>query len=276
MGIASLLPSIEIVLSLLKENPKLKKNTYLTNFKKAIEFQNISFAYNGLNYVLSDLSLKFKAKNFYGIVGASGSGKSTLIDLLAGFFKPQKGAVFVDGTNINDIDINSWLYQLGLVSQDAFIFSGTIEDNICFGIEMENRDKNRIREAAKVSQASEFIEQLPMGYQTLVGERGVDLSGGQRQRLAIARAMYLDLPILIFDEATSSLDSITAQKIISIFKDLRDQKTIIVIAHSISTVSSADWIYVLQEGCLVEEGDHETLIQNKNLYSRLFAEQSLE
>jgi ABC-type multidrug transport system fused ATPase/permease subunit len=276
MAIASQLPSVEIVANLLKENPELKKSLPSPTFKKIIEFQNISFAYKGLNFVLRDLSLKFKAENFYGIVGASGSGKSTVIDLLAGFFKPQKGKVLVDGMNLNDLDINSWLYQLGLVSQDAFIFSGTIEDNICFGIEIENRSKDRIKEAAKISQISEFIEQLPMGYQTLVGERGVDLSGGQRQRLAIARAMYLDLPILIFDEATSSLDSITAQKITNIFKKLRNQKTIIVVAHSISTVSSADWIYVLEGGSLVEEGTHEKLVQNRNLYSRLFAEQKLE
>ncbi len=276
MAIASQLPSVEIIANLLKENSELKKSLPSPTFKKVIEFQNISFAYKGLNFVLRDLSLKFKAENFYGIVGTSGSGKSTVIDLLAGFFKPQKGKVLVDGMNLNDLDINSWLYQLGLVSQDAFIFSGTIEDNICFGIAMENRDKDRIREAAKISQISEFVEQLPMGYQALVGERGVDLSGGQRQRLAIARAMYLDLPILIFDEATSSLDSITAQKITNIFKKLRNQKTIIVVAHSIATVSSADWIYVLEGGSLVEEGTHEKLVQNKNVYSRLFAEQKLE
>jgi ATP-binding cassette, subfamily B, bacterial PglK len=275
MGIASYLPSVEIVASLLRTKSEQNKGVPFSTFKNEIEFKNISFGYKDLDFVLRDLSLKFKAKNFYGIVGPTGSGKSTIADILAGFFTPQKGKVLVDGINLNDININSWLYKLGVVSQDSFVFSGTIEDNICFGIKAENRDQDKIKQAAKVSQLSEFIEQLPMGYQTSVGERGVDLSGGQRQRLVIARAMYLDLPILIFDEATSSLDSITTKKIKNIFESSRNKKTIIVIAHNISTIASADWIYVLDNGVLAEEGTHNNLIHNKNIYSRLFSEQNL-
>jgi ABC-type multidrug transport system fused ATPase/permease subunit len=216
---------------------------------------------------LKDLSLKFESNKFYGIVGLSGSGKSTIVDLIAGFFKPQRGQVLVDGVDIKDVNNSTWLSQLGIISQDAFLFSGTIEDNICFGVEVESRDSNRMMEAARVAYADEFIDLLPQGYQTMVGERGVKLSGGQRQRLAIARAIYLDPPVLIFDEATSSLDAHSKRKVQEAIEILHGKRTVIVVAHRLVTVASADYIFVIEDGRLAEEGTHEELRAGNGLYS---------
>ena len=276
MSLASLLPSVETVAALLRQEPTAEKGPPIPPMTKQIEFQNISFSYDGRKNVLEDLSLKFENKKFYGIVGVSGSGKSTIIDLIAGFFKPQKGQVLVDGVDIKNANINTWLRQVGIISQDAFIFSGTIDDNICFGIDIEDRDQNRIKEAARIAYADEFIDPLPEGYQTMVGERGVKLSGGQRQRLAIARAIYLDPPVLIFDEATSSLDVNSERKIQEAIETLHGKRTVIVVAHRLVTVASADNIYVLENGGLAEKGTHEELKVRNGLYSRLCAKQSLE
>ena len=276
MSLASLLPSVETVAALLRQEPNAEKGPPIPPMTKQIEFQNISFSYDGKKNVLEDLSLKFENKKFYGIVGVSGSGKSTIIDLIAGFFKPQKGQVLVDGVDIKNANINTWLRQVGIISQDAFIFSGTIDDNICFGIDIEDRDQNRIKEAARIAYVDEFIDPLPEGYQTMVGERGVKLSGGQRQRLAIARAIYLDPPVLIFDEATSSLDVNSERKIQEAIETLHGKRTVIVVAHRLVTVASADNIYVLENGGLAEKGTHEELKVRNGLYSRLCAKQSLE
>ena len=276
MSLASLLPSVETVAVLLRQEPNAEKGPSIRSLTKQIEFKNISFSYDGRKNVLEDLSLKFENKKFYGIVGVSGSGKSTIIDLIAGFFKPQKGQVLVDGVDIKNANINTWLRQVGIISQDAFIFSGTIDDNICFGIDIEDRDQNRIKEAARIAYVDEFIDPLPEGYQTMVGERGVKLSGGQRQRLAIARAIYLDPPVLIFDEATSSLDVNSERKIQEAIETLHGKRTVIVVAHRLVTVASADIIYVLENGGLAEKGTHEELKAGNGLYSRLCSKQSLE
>ena len=276
MTLASLLPSVETVASLLQEESDTKKSLSISPMTSGIELKNVSFSYSGRDAVLSDLSLKFESNKFYGIVGISGSGKSTIVDLIAGFFKPQKGQVLVDGVDIKDVKISTWLSQLGIISQEAFLFSGTIEDNICFGVEVESRDSNRIIEAARVAYAHEFIEQLPEGYQTLVGERGVKLSGGQRQRVAIARAIYMDPPILIFDEATSSLDAHSEKQVQQAIETLHGKRTVIVVAHRLVTVASADYIFVIEDGRLAEEGTHEELQAGSGLYSSLCAKQSLD
>jgi ATP-binding cassette, subfamily B, bacterial PglK len=276
MSLAALLPSVETIATLFSQVTDIKKGSPAPLMTNQIEFENVSFAYKGREIVLDDLSLKFEYNKLYGIVGTSGSGKSTIVDLIAGFFKPQKGRVLIDHMDLRDVDINTWLSQVGIISQEAFIFSGTIEDNICFGIDVENRNLSRMKEAAGIAYADDFIEQLPEGYQTLVGERGVKLSGGQRQRLAIARAIYLDPPVLIFDEATSSLDANSERKIQEAIETLHGKRTVIVIAHRLVTVSSADCIFVFEDGRLSEEGTHKELRQNKGLYSRLCAKQSLD
>ena len=276
MLLASLLPSAETVASLLREEPDTKKGFSISPMTSRVELQNVSFSYSGSDMVLKDLSLKFESNKFYGIVGISGSGKSTIVDLIAGFFKPQSGQVLVDGVDIKDVNNSTWLSQLGIISQDAFLFSGTIEENICFGIEVESRDSNRMIEAARVAYAHEFIEQLPKGYQTLVGERGVKLSGGQRQRLAIARAIYMDPPVLIFDEATSSLDAHSEKRVQEAIETLYGKRTVIVVAHRLVTVACADYIYVIENGRLTEEGTHQELRAGSGLYSSLCARQTLD
>ena len=275
MSFAAQLPSAETVANILSEEIKDKKGLALPAMAEKIEFQNVSFSYSNREVVLEDMSLSFENNRFYGVVGISGSGKSTIIDLIAGFFKPQKGRVLIDGVDLSDVDVSTWLCQLGLISQEAFIFSGTIEDNICFGVGPEDRDQIRIKEATRIAYADEFIGALSEGYQTMVGERGVKLSGGQRQRLAIARAIYLDPPVLIFDEATSSLDANSERKVQEAIEALHGKRTVIVVAHRLVTVACADYIYVIENGRLAEGGTHEKLKAGSGLYSRLCSKQSL-
>jgi ABC-type multidrug transport system fused ATPase/permease subunit len=276
MALAAQLPSAENVANILNDEIEEKKGPTLPAMAEKIELQNISFSYGNREVVLENISLTFESNKFYGIVGVSGSGKSTIIDLIAGFFKPQKGRVLIDGVDLSDADVSTWLCQLGLISQEAFIFSGTIEDNICFGVDAEDRDQNLIKEATQISYADEFIDTLPEGYQTMVGERGVKLSGGQRQRLAIARAIYLDPPVLIFDEATSSLDANSEKKVQDAIEALHGTRTVIVVAHRLVTVAQADHIYVIENGRLSEEGTHEKLKAGSGLYNHLCAKQSLD
>jgi ATP-binding cassette, subfamily B, bacterial PglK len=276
IALAAILPSAETVANILKEEIEEKRKLPIPPISEKIEFQNVSFSYNNRDAVLENVSLKFENNKFYGIVGASGSGKSTIIDLITGFFKPKNGRVLIDGIDLNDADISTWLCQIGLISQDAFIFSGTIEDNICFGVDVENRNRTLIIEAARIAYADEFIEQMPEGYQTIVGERGIKLSGGQRQRLAIARAIYLDPPVLIFDEATSSLDANSERKVQEAIEALHGKRTVIVVAHRLVTVASADYIFVIEDGHLSEEGNHEELREGSGLYSSLCSKQRLD
>ena len=276
MTLAAFLPSVETVANILREKVEEKKGHVLPRIAEKIELQNVSFSYSNREVVLKNMTLKFENNKFYGIVGVSGSGKSTIIDLIAGFFKPQNGRVLIDGVDLNDADIRTWLCQIGLISQDAFIFSGTIEDNICFGVDTENRDPNYIKEAARIAYANEFIDTLPGGFQAIVGEKGIKLSGGQRQRLAIARAVYLDPPVLILDEATSSLAAKSERKVQEAIEALHGKRTVIVVAHRLVTISKADHIYVIEKGNLTEEGTHEDLRMSKGLYSRLCAKQSLD
>jgi ATP-binding cassette, subfamily B, bacterial PglK len=276
MSIAALLPSAETVANLLSEEVRGITGDALPPMNEKIEFDNVSFSYSNREVVLRDISLTFENNKFYGVVGISGSGKSTIIDLLAGFFKPQKGKVLIDGVDLKGRDVSTWLCQLGLISQEAFILSGTIEDNICFGVDTKDRDQSRIKVATQIAYADEFIDTLPEGYQTIVGERGVNLSGGQRQRLAIARAIYLDPPVLIFDEATSSLDANSERKVQEAIEALHGKRTVIVVAHRLVTVAHADHIYVIENGRLSEEGTHEKLKAGNGLYSHLCTKQSLD
>ncbi|MBT5470082.1 MAG: ABC transporter ATP-binding protein [Nitrospina sp.] len=278
MLLASLLPSAETIANLLREELDRKKGCSISPMTSRFELQNVFFSYSGSDsdMVLRDLSLKFETNKFYGVVGVSGGGKSTIIDLMTGFYKPQKGRILIDGVDMSKIDISTWLCQLGLISQESFIFSGTIEDNICFGVDAVDRDQNRIKEATRIAYADEFIDLLPQNYQTVVGERGAKLSGGQRQRLAIARAIYLDPPVLIFDEATSSLDAHSERKVQAAIERLHGKRTVIVVAHRLVTVASADCIFVIEDGHLAEKGTHEELRESNGLYSSLCARQSLD
>ncbi len=275
MAFVSLVPAVEIVSHLITTAPSKSGGKKISPFTTSMRLENVSFSYNEKEQVLKNLSITLKHNKYYAIVGSSGCGKSTIVDLLTGFYKTEQGSILVDGVDLKDADINTWLPQIGIISQDTFMFSGTIEDNICFGIEEKDRDLERMRSAAKIAYADKFIENMPNGYKTTIGERGLNISGGQRQRLAIARALYLDPPVLIFDEATSALDPISEEKVHKAIESLHGKRTVITVAHRLSTVINADHIFVIDKGHLVEEGTHQSLRSINGLYSRLCASQNI-
>ncbi|NWF58404.1 MAG: ABC transporter ATP-binding protein [Fischerella sp.] len=237
-----------------------------------VQFDNITFAYNGRNHILKNLSLQIPAGATIGIVGATGSGKSTLVKLLLRFYEVHSGRILVDGIDIRDLNLWDLRQCIGWVSQDVFLFHGTVADNICYGSFDATREQ--IIHAAKLAEAHEFIEQLPQGYDTIVGERGQKLSGGQRQRLAIARAILKDPPILILDEATSAVDNETEAAIQKSLQVITQNRTTIAIAHRLSTIRNADCIYVMESGQLVEAGKHEELVEKNGIYAGLWKVQS--
>lgn len=245
-----------------------------------VDFVNVSFDYeleppgNGRPRTLTEVSFHVPEGGMVAIVGPSGSGKSTLINLIARFYDPASGEVRVDGHNIGGVSVESLRSQIGIVLQDNVLFSGTLEDNIKYGRPEATREQ--VQAAATAANAHEFIEKLPDGYATVVGERGSKLSGGQRQRVAIARAILKDPRILIFDEATSALDTQSERLIQQAMERLMKGRTTFVIAHRLSTIQRADTILVMDGGRLVEQGRHEELVSQGGLYSRLHALQFQE
>ncbi|HYE05348.1 MAG TPA: ABC transporter ATP-binding protein [Planctomycetota bacterium] len=235
-----------------------------------IELRDVSFGY-GRRLVLEHLDVVFEHGRTYALVGPSGSGKSSLCQLLLRFYDPQSGAVLVDGHDLRDIRQAHWRANTAVVLQDPVLFSTSIADNIAFAA--GERSPEEIIAAAKRAQAHDFIADLPDGYATRLGERGVNLSGGQRQRIAIARALMRDPRLLILDEATSALDTVTEHAIQRVIDDLRRTRTVIVIAHRISTIRSVDEIIVLDEGRVVQRGSYGELVQVPGLFARLAAGQ---
>ena len=206
------------------------------------------------------------------VVGPSGAGNTTLVDLLPRFYDCTSGDIVIDGHDIRDLNINSLRRQFGLVSQNCILFNDTVANNIAFG--STDYSLEQIREAARVAHADEFIDQLPQGYDTAIGDRGLNLSGGQRQRLSIARAVLRDTPILILDEATSALDSESEHAVQQGLDALMQGRTSIVIAHRLSTIKGTDLIVVLDKGQIVEQGTHEELMTLGGLYKKLVDMQS--
>jgi ATP-binding cassette subfamily B protein len=237
-----------------------------------VQFDDITFAYNGRNPVLKQLSLSIPAGTTIGIVGATGSGKSTLVKLLLRFYEVQSGRILIDGIDIRELNLLDLRQCIGWVSQDVFLFHGTVADNIRYG--SFNASLDQIIHAAKQAEAHEFIEQLPQGYNTIVGERGQKLSGGQRQRLAIARAILKDPPILILDEATSAVDNETEAAIQKSLTKITQNRTTIAIAHRLSTIRHSHCIYVMDDGQLIEQGTHEELLVLNGIYANLWCVQS--
>lgn len=239
----------------------------LSRGRGEIEFENVSFAYDPKEPVLKDVSFKAAPGEMIALVGPTGVGKTTVVSLLERFYDPQRGVIRVDGQDIRGVTLHSLREQMSMVLQDVFLFNGTIADNIAYGAHEASREQ--IVAAARAARADGFIREMPNGYDTVVGERGVRLSGGQKQRIAIARAVLRDAPILILDEATSAVDTETEAEIQAAIEQLAGKRTMIVIAHRLSTVIRADQILVLENGSIVERGRHADLIQRDGLYSKL-------
>ncbi|MEL7358767.1 MAG: ABC transporter ATP-binding protein [Cyanobacteria bacterium J06560_6] len=239
-----------------------------------VVFDNVSFGYHERQPILQNLSLKIPAGKTTAIVGSTGSGKSTLVKLLLRFYEVNSGQITLDGLDLQLLDLRDLRKSIGLVSQDVFLFHGTVAENIAYG--SFNATIDEITKAAKVAEAHDFILSLPDGYDTIVGERGQKLSGGQRQRLAIARALLKNPPILILDEATSAVDNETEAAIQKSLERITVDRTVIAIAHRLSTVRNAHCIYVMERGALVESGTHEQLLAHNGIYSGLWKVQTGE
>ncbi|MEA5575939.1 ABC transporter ATP-binding protein [Anabaena sp. UHCC 0451] len=237
-----------------------------------VEFQNVTFAYKDRPPIIKHLSLEIPAGNTIAIVGSTGSGKSTLVKLLLRFYEVQHGKITVDGVNLESLNLRDLRRSIGLVSQDVFLFHGTVAENISYGT-FDASDEDIIM-AAKVAEADDFIMRLPQTYETIVGERGQKLSGGQKQRIAIARAVLKNPPILILDEATSAVDNETEAAIQRSLERITVNRTTIAIAHRLSTIRNADCIYVMEHGQLIESGTHEQLLEKDGVYASLWRVQS--
>ncbi len=246
----------------------------LVSIRGDVQFEEVQFAYEERPPVLEGVSFSIKAGECVALVGPTGAGKTTIINLLHRFYDPTKGRVLIDGHNVKSIQLDSLYHQLALVPQETFLFGGTIMDNIRYG-RWEAAEAD-VLEASQRANAHEFIQALPAGYETVLGEKGVNLSGGQRQRVAIARALLKDPRILILDEATSALDSHSESLVQGALIELMKGRTTLMIAHRFSSIQRADRILVLHRGTIIEEGGHEALLEKRGLYHHLYTLREIE
>ena len=261
--------SIERIDTLLNAEEEKEGHTKIGNFSKSIKLENVSFTFPGnTTPVLTDVNLEIKQGEVIAIVGRSGVGKSTLVDLIPRFHLPSSGTLTIDGMDINDIEKHSLRELMGIVSQDIILFNDTVRENIAFG--KPGVSEGDIIEAARMAYADEFIRQLPEKYNTFIGDRGLKLSGGQRQRIAIARAILKNPPVLILDEATSSLDSVSEALVQKALDELMKGRTTIVVAHRLSTIKHADRILLIESGKIADMGSHEELIEKNPMYKELY------
>ena len=240
----------------------------LDSFSKDIVYKNVNFSYEKGKQILRGINIDIKKGQTVAFVGSSGSGKSTIANLVLRFYDVDNGEILVDGINIKDLKLSSLRDKIGVVSQDVFLFNDTIKYNISYG-KMDATDEE-IETVAKAANAHKFISKMPKGYNTLIGERGMKLSGGEKQRIAIARAMLKNPPILVLDEATSALDSESEKLVQEAIETLMKNRTVILIAHRLSTVINADKIVVIDKGCVAEVGKHQELIDKGGIYSKLY------
>ena len=251
---------------------KSKQNaTIISELNDQISFNNVSFNYDGNDRVLKDVSFNMKKGTVTALIGSSGAGKSTIADLIPRFYDVVDGSVTMDGVDIRDIDIKSLRGLMGIVSQETILFNDTIGSNIKYGL--QGVSDNRLEVAAKNANALEFIKEQPEGFETMIGEKGVRLSGGQRQRIAIARGILKNPPLLILDEATSSLDTESEHLVQTAIDNLMAERTVLVIAHRLTTVENADSILVMDSGQIVASGTHQELLSQEGIYTRLYNKQ---
>ena len=258
---------IQEVLQTNREVKDLPRSRRAPRFKGNIEFDHVNFHYEKGTPILKDFSMKVTSGQVAALVGPTGAGKSTIISLIPRFYDPVSGTVKIDGTDVRLFKQKSLRQQISFVLQETVLFHGPVWQNIAYG--RPEASRTEIFKAAETANAHEFIEKLPEGYNTVLGERGMTLSGGQRQRIAIARAVIRNTPILILDEPTSGLDAASEKLVFEALDRLMEQKTCIVIAHRLSTIRRADVIYVIKDGQIVEFGRHDELMEKGGLYAEL-------
>lgn len=274
-SLVSLDPIYEDLKALEADNNKLeldrKKKTSI-DFQNEIEISNVSYAYpNSEEQAVKNITITIPKGKAVAFVGASGAGKTTIVDLILGLFEPSEGSIFVDGKDIQN-NLSAWQQNIGYIPQSIYLADETLRSNIAFGLPADRIDEARIEEAVKLAQLETLIKQLPEGLDTVIGENGTRLSGGQRQRVGIARALYHDPEVLVMDEATSALDNITEREITKAIESLKGERTIIMIAHRLTTVKNCDRLYFMEDGKIIQEGSYSQLVSS----NRHFREMALE
>jgi len=275
--IKSSMTNIERMFTLLRREPKVADLPSAPKLKLQqgkIEFKDVCFGYEPERTILNKLSFTLKPGEKLALVGSSGAGKSTIAKLLFRFYDASEGAIFIDQQNIQNVSQNSLRAAIGVVPQDTVLFNTSLIDNVRYG--RPDAGDDEVKLAIKLAHLKEFIESLPKGYETQVGERGLKLSGGEKQRVAIARTILKNPSILVFDEATSSLDSVSEAAVMSAIEEVSQGKSSIVIAHRLSTIVNADRILVMEHGKVVEQGNHHSLLKENGRYAQLWSMQQSE
>jgi len=259
------------VFEIIDTKPDISDNPDALDLNRAkgdVEYRDVWFSYTGDTYALEGIRLHARPGSKIALVGESGAGKTTLINLLPRFFDPTKGQILLDGNDVRDLTLYSLRKNIAMVTQEMILFNDSVKTNIAYGV--ENATEEEIIQAAKTANAHEFIENMPEGYETIIGEGGIRMSGGQRQRICIARAIIRNAPVLILDEATSSLDTESEREVHAAMDKLMADRTTLIIAHRLSTIVRADWIIVLNKGEIVEQGTHDNLLKQDGYYTRLY------